>query len=110
MPKPYEQIAVWAKGCALQAQAGLPLVDIIESTGCFSTRKRTRAAERLRLGHSLTESIMSFYPDLSSSDIYLLNAANRVGQLPSGFELLSAQYFLRAQVQSLVLSAFGTPR
>jgi hypothetical protein len=53
---------------------------------------------------------MSFYPDLSSSDIYLLNAANRVGQLPSGFELLSAQYFLRAQVQSLVLSAFGTPR
>ena len=52
---------------------------------------------------------MAFYPDLSAPDISLLNAANRVGQLPSGFELLSSQYFLRAQVQSLVFSAFVYP-
>lgn len=109
MPKPYEQIAVWAKGCALQAQAGLSLVDIIESSECFRAGKRARVAERLRAGKPLPESLMAFYPDLSASDISLLNAANRVGQLPRGFELLSAQYFLRAQVQSLVFSAFFYP-
>jgi len=109
MPKPYEQIAVWAKGCALQAQAGLPLLDIIESSACFTTRKRKRVVERLRSGKPLPESLMAFYPDLSASDLSLLNAANRLGQLPNGFELLSAQYFLRAQVQSLVFSAFVYP-
>lgn len=109
MPKPYEQIAVWAKGCALQAEAGLSLVDIIESSECFRAGKRARVAECLRAGEPLPESLMAFYPDLSAPDISLLNAANRVGQLPSGFELLSSQYFLRAQVQSLVFSAFVYP-
>jgi len=109
MPKSYEHIAVWAKSCALQTQAGLPFADIIESSGCFSTRKRMRTAKRLRAGKPLPECLMAFYPDLSSSDVFLLNAANQVGQLPSGFELLSAQYFLRARVQSLALNAFVYP-
>lgn len=109
MPKPYEPIAVWAKACALQTQAGLPLVDIINSSGCFPAKKRMRAAERLKRGHSVSDSLIAFYPDLTPSDVSLLDAGNRVGQLPRGFELLSAQYFLRAQSQSLGLSAFVYP-